>query len=206
RIAHLPQCLGERLAKPRLALRQVDQLDLGARKLAVRRHEVVAAAFRAQPHVADLRLAEQHLIDGSLARALVDAGARRGVALRVEVDHQDAALHRDEPGGEVDGGRRLADATLLVRDRDDPRHRAPVVPRARMITRWRFASRPGTASTGVALTATSAGSAAISSCGSAPFIAAMMSSRATRGDAARANVARSENARETTTSNGAPAR
>ena len=52
-------------------------------------------------------------------RTLVDARARRRVALRIEIDQQHAALHRDQARGEIDAGRRLADAALLVGDRDD---------------------------------------------------------------------------------------
>ena len=59
-------------------------------------------------------------------RALVEAGARRRVALRIEIDEQHAPLHRDEARREIDRGGRLADAALLVRDRDDARHRAAV--------------------------------------------------------------------------------
>ena len=46
--------------------------------------------------------------------APAEAGGR--VRLRVEVDEQAALAGLREAGGEVDGGRRLADAALLVRD------------------------------------------------------------------------------------------
>ena len=72
-----------------------------------------------------------------------------------------------------------------------------------MMTRWRAASSPGTASDGVASTTMSSGSCASSSSGCTPFIANIMprGARCARGRAA--NVARSENAREITMSNGA---
>ena len=57
-------------------------------------------------------------------RALVDARAGGRVALRIEIDEQHAPLHRGEARREIDRRRRLADAALLVRDRDDARHRA----------------------------------------------------------------------------------
>ena len=45
--------------------------------------------------------------------------AGRRVALRIEVDEQHAPLRRGEARREIDGGRRLADAALLVGDRED---------------------------------------------------------------------------------------
>ena len=118
---HLRQRLGERVLEARFALGQLDELDLGAGELAVRGHEVEAAGRRHDAHVRDLPLAEQHLVDGRVEGALVDARAGRRVALRVEVHEEHAAVHRDETGREVDRGRRLADAALLVRNRDDSR-------------------------------------------------------------------------------------
>ena len=46
-----------------------------------------------------------------------------GVALRVAVDQQDAALEGAETGAEVDGGGGLADPALLVRDGENRGHR-----------------------------------------------------------------------------------
>ena len=63
---------------------------------------------------------------------------------------------------------------------------------ARITTRCRSASRPGTSSAASRSRATCGGSAAISSCGSTPFIATSMPSGATCRDATRRNVARSE--------------
>ena len=43
----------------------------------------------------------------------------RGVALRIEIDDQDILADGGERGAEIDGGRRLADAALLVGDGED---------------------------------------------------------------------------------------
>ena len=51
---------------------------------------------------------------------MADPEPGRRVALGVEVDHQDPEAELGEGRAEVDGGRRLADAALLVRDREDP--------------------------------------------------------------------------------------
>ena len=47
---------------------------------------------------------------------MVDAKGGRGVPLRIEVDHEHSSTGSSESGGEVHGSRRLADATLLIRD------------------------------------------------------------------------------------------
>ena len=44
------------------------------------------------------------------------ADAAREVALRIDVDEQDALVGERERGGEVDGGGGFADAALLVGD------------------------------------------------------------------------------------------
>ena len=48
---------------------------------------------------------------------------QRAVALRVEVDEQGGLAAKGQGGSQVDGRGRLADAALLVRDRDDHRRR-----------------------------------------------------------------------------------
>ena len=45
-----------------------------------------------------------------------------GVALGIEVDQQGLGAGGGDAGGDVDRGRRLADAALLVRDRVDDAH------------------------------------------------------------------------------------
>ena len=45
----------------------------------------------------------------------------RGVALRVQVDHQDLLAGLSERGGKVNGGGGFTHATLLVRDGDKTR-------------------------------------------------------------------------------------
>jgi hypothetical protein len=50
------------------------------------------------------------------------ADTARRVALRVGVDEQRALLGDGERGGEIDRRRRLADAALLIGNRDDSGH------------------------------------------------------------------------------------
>ena len=50
-----------------------------------------------------------------------NAERARGISLCVGIDNQDRQASHREAGREVNGGRRLADAPLLVRDGDDAR-------------------------------------------------------------------------------------
>jgi len=64
--------------------------------------------------VADRDLAGEDVV-GRMAPALaVDPEAGRGIALRIEIDNQDVFADGRERGAEIDGGRGLADAPLLV--------------------------------------------------------------------------------------------
>ena len=71
--------------------------------------------------VVDDRLAAQQLVDGEALAPDVEAQAAGAVALRVEVDEDDLAAQLGQGGAQVDGGRGLAHAALLVDDRDDAR-------------------------------------------------------------------------------------
>ncbi len=66
-------------------------------------------------------LARQHLIDAGRAGP-IDPETDGRVGLRVDVDEQRLVARLGDAGGDVDGGRRLADAALLVRDRVDGAH------------------------------------------------------------------------------------
>ena len=68
------------------------------------------------------RVADQDVVDGRRRLVRLDADAARRVALGVAVDEERPLFGGGEAGGEIDGGRRLSDAALLVRDRDDAGH------------------------------------------------------------------------------------
>ena len=142
RRAHLRQRFGQRVLQPRLALGQVDQLDFRAGELAIGGHEIEAAGRRQRR--ARRRSCARRAAPGRRCASSVrlsSAGAGGGVALRIEIDQQHAALHRGEARGEVDGGGRLADAALLVGDRDDARHRGVVLHHDQVALRHRVRAR-----------------------------------------------------------------
>ena len=71
--------------------------------------------------LAQRRLADQHVIGRAVAVAAVDAEPGRGIALRIEIDDQHALADRGQRGAEIDRGRGLAHAALLVGERQDAR-------------------------------------------------------------------------------------
>src|SRR5262245_25244968 len=62
------------------------------------------------------------MVDGWVEAGLIDAEPCGRVSLRVEVDEQGRTLRQRKSGGKIDGCRGLADAALLVNDRDDLTH------------------------------------------------------------------------------------
>ena len=111
----------DRLAQDLLAAERGEQLALGDCQVDVRRRDVDAraspSARMTSPSVArpSASTSAIELLDG----VEVDAEAGGQIRLRVHVDAEDAAALLGERAGEVDRRRRLADAALLVRDRDD---------------------------------------------------------------------------------------
>ncbi len=71
--------------------------------------------------IAQRRLADQDVVGRAAAVAAIDAEPGRGVALRIEIDDQDALADRGECGPEIDRCGCLADAALLVGERQDAR-------------------------------------------------------------------------------------
>src|SRR3989442_1408832 len=78
-------------------------------------------------HVRETRLREGPAVEQRVVQRVpdavaFDADAARGIRLRVGVDEQRLALSSGKRRGDVDGGRRLPDAALLVGNGDDARH------------------------------------------------------------------------------------
>jgi hypothetical protein len=109
--------VGERLGEVALASLERRQLDARRGELRLRGHQIEVREG-ARPR----QLAERDAVEQVEGRVPVGTAteARRRVRLRVEVDEQAPFARLGEARGEVDGGRRLADAALLIRNRDDP--------------------------------------------------------------------------------------
>ncbi len=115
----LPRDLAQDPGEDRLAGDLVDEVHLGGRQVDVRGHHV--EALDAGVHDRVMRVAlrvEQEVVD---RRHVVRRDAETGgqCALRVEVDGEHLPAVLRESCGQVDGGRRLADAALLIAQRDD---------------------------------------------------------------------------------------
>ena len=70
---------------------------------------------------AQRRFADQHVIGRAVAVAAIDAETGRGVALRIEIDDQHALANRRECRAQIDRRGGLADAALLIGQRQDAR-------------------------------------------------------------------------------------
>ena len=97
----------------------IDQLDLGAGERHVGRHHRQARICVARIALVERRQAEQKFVGAGRALGPRDAQTGRGISLRVEIYQQNLLAHGGQRRGEIDGGRGLADAALLVSDRED---------------------------------------------------------------------------------------
>ena len=95
------------------------QLDFGTGKRAVGAEYVVAAVPAADDGGFDVGIAQYDLVHAFFEAGFVYAAACGGVALRVEVDDEDAFAFGGERCREVDGGGGFADAAFLVGDGED---------------------------------------------------------------------------------------
>src|SRR5690606_21653963 len=113
----------QRAPQHQLALRSVDQLDLGADQVAARGGDVEEREVEA----ADEDVVDRHPLDHDVVHrrlhvGAVDADPAGRVALGVHVDDERAPLGDGQAGTQIDGGRGLADAALLVRYGNDAGH------------------------------------------------------------------------------------
>ena len=84
-------------------------------------HRAKARDRRRDERLRRLGFAGQHVVDAG-PTGPVDAEPDGRVGLRIDVDEQRLVARLGDAGGDVDGGRRLPDAALLVRDRVDAAH------------------------------------------------------------------------------------
>src|SRR5690606_15548986 len=102
------------------------ELDLGAGEIGGGRDDLEVAELGGVDELGDRAAIEEGVVDGAVEVIAAEAETAAGVALRIHVDEQGAALRRGEARGQVDGGGRLAHAALLIGDTDDAGHvRAP---------------------------------------------------------------------------------
>jgi len=114
----------ERLGEVALVVVATGELDDRARELGLCRNEVEVL----ERGVLD-ELGERSAVEEVVARRSVRAHPEPGrrVGLRVEVDDERTLAGLRKAGGKIDGGRRLTDAALLVRESVDPGHPTVIV-------------------------------------------------------------------------------
>ena len=111
----------KRVAQPESAVARLADFKFKPREIEGRRRKVKPRHGGCDDRVAQRRLASQHIIGRVQAASPIDAEAGRGIALRIEIDDQHVLADRRERGAKIDRGRGLADAALLVGDRQHAR-------------------------------------------------------------------------------------
>ncbi len=110
---------GKRLRQVALALAALRELDDCAGEIGLRRDKVEVLECRVPRELCEGRAVEQVVARGAV-RAHAEAG--RCIRLRIEIDHKRALAGLSETRSEIDRGRRLPDAALLVRQGVDASH------------------------------------------------------------------------------------
>jgi len=88
---------------------------------------VITGLLGIDDDIANVGMPEQQVIAGEFDLVLVDTAAHGGIALRVEIDQQHAATGIRQRRCQVNAGRGLANATLLVGHCDYMNHIYPAL-------------------------------------------------------------------------------
>ena len=113
----------ESIAQLEGATSDLSQFHLNARQIGIRRHKMQAGQGGFNSGLQDGSLAQQDVIDGCGPLLARYAKARRGIALRIKVEDQHALADSGQGGTKIDRRRCLADAALLVGDRQNAQGR-----------------------------------------------------------------------------------
>ncbi len=110
----------ERAAKRRLAAFAFDQLELGADEILGRGEDgEVWQAGNGEDDLARAAALDEHVVERQIDFVFGDPYATGGIALGIGVEEKGPAFSDRQRRGEIDRGRRLADATLLIGNRYD---------------------------------------------------------------------------------------
>jgi hypothetical protein len=101
------------------------ELDLGSGERHRRRRERHADDLCRYDHLGEGSVSEQSVVEGGREARSVDSEPAGRVALRIEVEDEDSLSRECERGRQIDYGRRLADAALLVGTGDRLTHSGP---------------------------------------------------------------------------------
>ena len=113
----------QRVAQLELAPhRHGEQPNFGRGEILIGRHQHEAAVLDRDQGLDGAAIAQQHIAAGARLRMLVDAASHGGIALRIQIDEQHAALGRRQRRGEIHRGRGLAHAAFLIGHCNDAFH------------------------------------------------------------------------------------
>ena len=102
------------------------ELDVGPGEIGTGRYGIETVEGGLHNRILKRGFADEHFVEARTRGARENAHPARGVALRVAVHKQHAAIGGGEGGGEVDRRRSLPYATLLVGDGNPVGHGLPV--------------------------------------------------------------------------------
>ena len=102
------------VAQDHLASDHAGQLDFGGRQVDVRAGQPEIFQHRLE-HVVERGVGRQHFVHRRLL-ARRHTQVQRGMGLRIEIDQTNPLAAGRQRGAQVDGGGRLADASLLIRN------------------------------------------------------------------------------------------
>ena len=118
----LRNILTQSIAQAILPPFDIDELDLGTGQVDRGRADHDAHNIGARLHdVGNAGSADNDVVGRRSTGGVSNAERARRITLSVRIDDQDGQAARREAGREVDGGRRLTDTALLVRDGDNAR-------------------------------------------------------------------------------------
>jgi hypothetical protein len=110
----------EEMLQPALAIGQRHELDLGTGQIAIGGHEVKPLDLRRHHERVGIAAGHQRLIDRPAAGALpFQTDTTREIALRIDVHQEHTLTSERDRRRQVDRGRGLADAPLLIGDGND---------------------------------------------------------------------------------------
>ena len=101
------------------------QPHLGGGQLLIGRHQHEPAVFHRHHGLHRRAIPEQHIATGANLSILVDSASHGGIALRIQIDQQEAPFGSRQRGRQIHGGGCLTDASFLICDRNDPIHEWP---------------------------------------------------------------------------------
>jgi hypothetical protein len=105
---------GDALAEAELALRDIDEFEVGSDEVLVGTEEGQAVEGRRKDCCGDVGVADEDMVGAGPSVVFGDPESSGGISLGVRVDDQNREIGSGEGSAEVDGGGCFADAAFLI--------------------------------------------------------------------------------------------